>query len=59
MELSEIIEKCLGHDGTLDMMESWREILEERQVRDDAEINKNNIIVCVGPQYEGVISKID
>ena len=48
---------CLGHEGTLNLLESWREILRERQVRDDEEIKNNNIIVSVGPQYEGDISR--
>ena len=46
-------EKCLGHDGTLNLLESWREILEERQIRDDDEISKNTITISVGPQFEG------
>ena len=52
-------EKCLGHEGTLNLSESWREILEKRQVRDDDEINHNTITVSVGPQFEGDISRID
>ena len=51
-------ENCLGHEGTLTLVESWREILRERQVRDDAEISNNTITVCVGPQFEGDISRI-
>ena len=50
-------EKCLGHEGTLHLLESWREILEERQVRGDDEISRNTITVSVGPQYEGEISR--
>ena len=46
-------EKCVGHEGTLNLLESLREILEERQVRDDEEISRNTITVSVGPQYEG------
>ena len=58
MELSEISKKCLGHEGTLNLLESWREILRERQVRDDDEISNNTITVSVGPQFEGDISII-
>ena len=58
MELSEVSEKCLGHKGTLNLLESWREILEERQVKDDDEISNNTITVSVGPQFEGDISRI-
>ena len=53
MELSEVFEKCLGHGGTLGLLESWREILAERQVRDDDEINNNIITVSVGPSVSG------
>ena len=49
-------EDCLNHDGTINLLESWREILRERQVRDDAEISNNTITVSVGPQFEGNIS---
>ena len=52
-------EKCLGHEGTLALLESWKEILRERKVKDDAEINNNNITVSVGPQYEGNIPRIE
>ena len=52
-------EKCLGHEGTLNLLESWREILRDRQVRDDAEISNNNITVSVGPQFEGDMSRSD
>ena len=65
MELSQLTsrppagvkEECLGHEGTLNMLESWREILRDRQVRDEAEISQNSITVSVGPQFEGDISK--
>ena len=50
-------EKCLGHEGTLNLLETWKEILEERQLRDDDEISSNTITVSVGPQFEGDISK--
>ena len=50
-------EECLGHEGTLSLLERWREILGERQVKDDAEISNNNITVSVGPQFEGDISR--
>ena len=49
-------EECLGHDGTLNLLESWREILVERQVRNDDDINHNTITVSVGPQFEGDMS---
>ena len=52
-------EDCLGHEGTLNLLERWREILRERQVRDDDEISNNTITVSVGPQFEGDISRID
>ena len=45
-------EKCLGHEGTLDLLERWSEILGERQVRDDDEISNNTITVSVGPQFQ-------
>ena len=51
-------EECLGHAGTLKLLESWREILGERRVRDDDEINRNTITVSVGPQFEADISRI-
>ena len=61
MKLSEVSsspgEECLGHEGTLNLLENWRKILGERQVRDDAEINNNTITVSVGPHYEGDISR--
>ena len=50
-------ENCLGHEGTLHVQESWREILVERQVRDDDEISNNTITVSVGPQFEGELSR--
>ena len=56
---SSAVEECLGHDGTLKLLEKWREILGERQVRDDDEINRNTITVSVGPQFEGDMSRID
>ena len=46
-------EQCLGHEGTLNVLESWREILRVRQLRDDDEISNNTITVSVGPQFEG------
>ena len=49
--------ECLGHDGTLKLLASWREILGERQVRDEDEMNNNTITVSVGPQYEGDMSE--
>ena len=52
-------ENCLGHEGTLHVQETWREILVERKVRDDDEINHNTITVSVGPQFEGDMSRID
>ena len=52
-------EECLGHEGTLNLLETWKEILEERQVRDDDEINHNTITVSVGPQFEGDMSRED
>ena len=52
-------EDCLSHEGTLKLLESWREILRERQVRDDDEISNNTITVSVGPQFEGDIPRID
>ena len=53
MELSN---KCLGHEGTLNLLQNCRAILEERKVRDDDEISNNTITVSVGPQFEGDIS---
>ena len=49
-------EKCLRHEETVNLLESCRKILEERQVRDDDEISNNTITVSVGPQFEGDIS---
>ena len=40
------------------MLERWREILREREVKDDDEISNNTITVSVGPQFEGDISRI-
>ena len=51
-------EECLRHEETLNLLESWREILEERQVMGDDEISNNTITVSVGPQFEGDISII-
>ena len=62
MESSELLSsvgECLGHEGTDNLLESWREILRERQVRDDDEISNNTITVSVGPQFEGDISIIN
>ena len=53
MDLYDISRKCLGHEGTLNLLENWREILRERQVRDDDEISQHTITVSVGPQFEG------
>ena len=62
MEISELSssaeDKCLGHDGTLNMLQSLRKILAERKVKDDEEISTNTITVSVGPQFEGDISRI-
>ena len=49
-------EECLGHDETLNLLESWRETLGERQVKDENESNNNTITVSVGPQFEADIS---
>ena len=51
-------EDCLGHEGTLNLLESWREILRERQLKDDDEIRNNTITVSVGPQFEADMSRI-
>ena len=51
-------EECLGHEGTLKLLESWREILRERQLKDDDEIRNNTITVSVGPQFEADMSRI-
>ena len=45
-------EECLGHEGTLSLLESWRKILRERQVKADDEIRNNTITVSVGPQFK-------
>ena len=61
MESSELLSsvgECLGHEGTLNLLESWREILRERQLKDDGEIRNNTITVSVGPQFEEVIASI-
>ena len=50
-------EDCLGHEGTLKLLESWREILRERQVKTDDEIRNNTITVSVGPQFEADITR--
>ena len=50
-------EDCLGHEGTLGLLESWREILSERQVKADDEIRNNTITVSVGPQFEADITR--
>ena len=50
-------EDCLGHEGTLNLLESWREILRERQLKDDDEIRNNTITVSVGPQFEADIAR--
>ena len=50
-------EECLGHDGTLKLLESWREILRGHHVKADSEISHSTITVSVGPQYEGNISR--
>ena len=50
-------EYCLGHEGTLKLLESWREILRERQLKDDDEIRNNTITVSVGPQFEADIAR--
>ena len=55
---SQAREKCLGHEGTLNLLESWREILSERQVKADDEIRNNTITVSVGPQFEADITSI-
>ena len=51
-------EDCLGHEGTLKLLESWREILRERQLKDDDEIRNNTITLSVGPQFEADLSSI-
>ena len=51
-------EGCLGHEGTLKLLESWREILRERQLKDDDEIRNNTITLSVGPQFEEDIARI-
>ena len=64
MELPELSSRspsgaeCLGHEGTLKLQESWKEILRERQIRDDDEIRNNTITVSVGPQFEADITSI-
>ena len=64
MELPELSSRspsgaeCLGHEGTLKLQESWKEILRERRVRDDDEIRNNTITVSVGPQFEADIASV-
>ena len=50
-------EDCLGHEGTLNLLESWRKILRGRQVKADDEIRNNTITVSVGPQFEADITR--
>ena len=63
MELRELhseslaVEECLGHKGTLGLLENVREILSERQVKADDEIRNNTITVSVGPQFEADITR--
>ena len=63
MELSELSSRspsgaeCLGHEGTLKLQESWKEILRERKVKTDDEIRNNTITVSVGPQFEADITR--
>ena len=64
MELKEISrprsnhgEGCLGHDGTLKMIESWEKILSERQTVGEDVIRNNKITVNVGPRFEEVSLK--
>ena len=52
-------EECLGHEGTLNLQNSWREILRGRQIKADEEINNNTITISVGPQFEGDMSRIE
>ena len=52
-------EECLGHEGTFNLQQSWREILRGRQVKADEEINNNTITISVGPQFEGDMSRIE
>ena len=41
---------CLGHNGTLNLRESYERILQDREVTED--ISKNTITVNIGPQYD-------
>ena len=50
-------EECLGHEGTLNLQKSWREILKDRKLKDDDEIRNNTITVSVGPQFEADITR--
>ena len=50
-------ENCLGHEGTLKLLESWREILREIHLKTDDEIRNNTITVSVGPQFEADITR--
>ena len=52
------VQNCLGHEGTLNLLERWREIRRERQLKDDDEIRNNTITVNVGPQFEADIASI-
>ena len=52
-------EECLGHEGTLNLLETWKEILRKRLLRDDDEISSHTITVSVGPQFEVDLSRID
>ena len=48
---------CLGHYGTLKLLERWKKILSERQIVGDDNIRNNHITVNVGPQFEEVSLK--
>ena len=56
MSRSEQRAECLEHEGTRQVQERYSEILQDRQVKSEEDINTNTITVNAGPQIKGDIS---